>query len=54
MTKMLKEILEQPTVLAGIEKANEATLKDLVQELCARKIKHAVFAARGTSDHASI
>lgn len=54
MTKMLKEILEQPTVLAGVEKENEATLKALVNELNERKINHTVFAARGTSDHASI
>jgi glucosamine--fructose-6-phosphate aminotransferase (isomerizing) len=54
MTKMLKEILEQPKVLAEVEKANEATLKALVKELNEKKINHAVFAARGTSDHASI
>jgi glucosamine--fructose-6-phosphate aminotransferase (isomerizing) len=54
MTKMLKEILEQPVVLAGIEKANEATLKSLVAELKEKKINHAIFSGRGTSDHASI
>lgn len=54
MTKMLKEILEQPNVLENIEKANADVLKALVKELNDRKINHAVFAARGTSDHASI
>jgi glucosamine--fructose-6-phosphate aminotransferase (isomerizing) len=54
MTKMLKEILEQPKVLAGIEKTNENILKELVLELKEKNIKHAVFAGRGTSDHASI
>jgi glucosamine--fructose-6-phosphate aminotransferase (isomerizing) len=54
MTKMLAEILEQPKILAGIEKENEVTLKKLVTELNEREIKHALFAGRGTSDHASI
>jgi len=54
MTKMLKEILEQPIILAGIEKENEATLKSIVKELNERNIKHVLFAGRGTSDHASI
>jgi len=54
MTKMLKEILEQPKVLASVEKENSVTLKSLVKELNDRKINHTVFAARGTSDHASI
>lgn len=54
MTKMLKEIQEQPKVLAGIEEANKSILNALVRELNERQIKHVVFAARGTSDHASI
>ena len=54
MTKMLKEILEQPKVLAGIEKENESTLKALVLELKGKNINHVIFAGRGTSDHASI
>jgi len=54
MTKMLKEILEQPSVLANVEKKNMVTLYQIVKELNDRNIKHAVFAARGTSDHASI
>lgn len=54
MTKMLLEIMEQPRVLSEIEKVNEETLKQLVSELNERSINHVVFAARGTSDHASI
>lgn len=54
MTRMLSEILEQPDILAGIERKNETTLIRLVAELNERKINHAVFAGRGTSDHASI
>ena len=54
MTKMLKEILEQPKVLAGIENENESTLKKLVKELREKNINHVMFAGRGTSDHASI
>lgn len=54
MTKMLSEILEQPSVLAGIEKKNEAALAELVEELGRRDIRHIIFAGRGTSDHASI
>lgn len=54
MTKMLKEIREQPDVLARIEKNNEAALAALVEELNRREIRHIIFAGRGTSDHASI
>lgn len=54
MTKMLKEIFEQPGVFSGIEKANRETLLKLVAELKEREIDHAVFAARGTSRHAAI
>lgn len=54
MTKMLKEILEQPAILARIEKENETILNSLVVELDEKGTNHAVFAGRGTSDHASI
>ena len=54
MTKMLEEIRQQPQVLASLEEANRQTLLSLVEELKERKITHAVFAGRGTSDHASI
>ncbi len=53
-TLMEKEIYEQPEVLARIEKTNEATLNALVDKVKADKPTFAYFAARGTSDHASI
>ena len=39
MTKMIKEIMEQPRVLAGIEQANKDTLTKLVKTLNERKSK---------------
>ena len=54
MTRMLSEILEQPRVLSGIEKENQEVISALVEELGRRKIQHIIFAARGTSDHASM
>ena len=54
MTKMLDEIFQQPAVLGGIVSANEKTLNALVEDLNARKISHALLAARGSSDHAAI
>lgn len=54
MTKMLQEIGEQAAVLRGLEEANRETLTALTAVLRERRITHAVFTARGTSDHASI
>ena len=54
MTKMEKEILEQPKVLASLKAANETTLTNLVLNIKQRDIRMVYFAARGTSDHASI
>lgn len=54
MTKMLKEILEQPIALKEIESNNKNILEALVKNLNERNIKHTLFAARGTSDHACI
>ncbi|PKM61225.1 MAG: glutamine--fructose-6-phosphate aminotransferase, partial [Firmicutes bacterium HGW-Firmicutes-21] len=54
MTKMEKEILEQPKVLASLKVTNDSTLKNLVIDIKQRDIKLVYFAARGTSDHASI
>lgn len=54
MTKMLEEIAQQPKVLESLEEANRETLLALTKELRERNITHAVFAGRGTSDHASI
>lgn len=54
MTKMEKEIFEQPKVLASLKATNDSTLKNLVSDIKQRDIKLVYFAARGTSDHASI
>ena len=55
MTLMEKEILEQPKVLATLKAANMDTIKALVADIKARGgVKAVYFAARGTSDHASI
>ncbi len=54
MTKMLKEIFQQPEVLGGIESENKAVLEKLVKELNSKKIDHAVLSARGSSDHAAV
>lgn len=51
---MHSEILENPRVVAELEKVNKDTLEALVGELKAKGVKHVTFAARGTSDHASI
>ncbi len=53
-TKMHSEILENPRVVAELENANKDTLVSLTNELKARGVKHVTFAARGTSDHASV
>ncbi len=52
MTKMLSEISEQPAVLKTIYEKNKTVIKEIAAELKKRGIKHFVFAARGTSDHA--
>ena len=52
MTKMEKEIFEQPKVLASLKEANDVTLKNLVADIKQRDIRLVYFAARGTSDHA--
>lgn len=54
MTKMLDEIGQQAAVLQNLEDANKETLTALTALLRERGITHAVFAGRGTSDHASI
>ncbi|MEG1742671.1 MAG: SIS domain-containing protein [Clostridia bacterium] len=54
MTLMEKEILEQPKVLASLYAANEITVNNLVSDIKQRDIRLVYFAARGTSDHASI
>lgn len=54
MTLMEKEILEQPKAMAGIKAANIDTINKLVADIKSRDINFVYFAARGTSDHASI
>lgn len=54
MSKMLEEIVQQPAVLAGIQKANQAALAQLITEVKKRNIHHVTLAARGSSDHAAI
>ena len=54
MTKMEKEILEQPKVLASLKGVNEVTIKNLVSDTMRMSLCLVYFAARGTSDHASI
>lgn len=54
MINLEKEIREQPGVLSGLEKVNAETVRSLVADAKARGVKSICFAARGTSDHASI
>ena len=54
MINLEKEIREQPRVLSEVYGANEKNVKALVAEAKKRGIKNVTFAARGTSDHASI
>ncbi len=51
-TLMLNEILQQPGVLAGIDRANEPALAKLKALFARRKFKGIVAAARGSSDNA--
>ncbi len=53
-TIMHSEILENPRVIAQLEEKNKDTLTALTKILRERNIRHITFAARGTSDHASI
>ena len=54
MTLMLKEIKEQPEVLARCIKSSAGRLKEIVGEIEKRDINYVYMAARGTSDHAAI
>ena len=54
MINLEKEIREQPQVLAGIKENNMAAIKKIVADIKAGQITNVYFAARGTSDHASI
>ena len=52
MTKMKKEICQQPVALAGSIKYNMPVLEALAEKLRSSKINCVYLAARGTSDHA--
>lgn len=54
MTKMEKEIYEQPKILASLKELNDSTLKNLISDIKQRDIKLVCFAARGSSDNACI
>ena len=54
MINLEKEIREQPAVLAGVRAANIEKIESLVREAKAKGVANICFAARGTSDHASI
>lgn len=54
MINLEKEIREQPKTLSVVGEANIAQVRALVAEAKRRGIKSVTFAARGTSDHASI
>lgn len=54
MTRMEKEIFEQPIVLASLKAINDSTLKNLVLDIKQRDVKLVYFAARGSSDNACI
>ena len=53
-TKMHSEILENPRILSDLEEKNKEKLIEITNILKERGTKHVTFAARGTSDHASI
>ncbi|HCG36204.1 MAG TPA: glutamine--fructose-6-phosphate aminotransferase [Clostridiales bacterium] len=54
MTLMEKEINEQSHILDTVHEANTPTIQKLVAKMKEKKCRYAYFAARGTSDHASI
>ena len=54
MINLEKEIREQPEVLGKIKDNNIETIKRIVADIKAGQITNVYFAARGTSDHASI
>lgn len=54
MINLEKEIREQPEVLGKIKDNNIETIRRIVADIKAGQITNVYFAARGTSDHASI
>lgn len=54
MTKMWKEIFEQPTVLNNCLLQNIQIIDEIINDIESRKITNVLIVARGTSDHAGI
>ena len=54
MMNLEKEIREQPEVLSAVLACNESVYAGLLTQLRQKKPRNVYFAARGTSDHASI
>lgn len=54
MINLEKEIREQPEVLAAVGAYNRETVRALAAAAKQRGVKHIIFAARGTSDHACV
>ncbi len=54
ITKMQKEIHEQPNVLKQCLQSNKDFMEKVIADIKSREINNVVIAARGTSDHAAI
>lgn len=54
MEKMLSEILEQPAVLADCAEKNKTEISRIINDIKSGNIDNIIFAARGSSDNASI
>ena len=51
-TIMAKEIEQEVSILERVEEKNKKVLTEIAEEVESRKITHATFAGRGTSDNA--
>lgn len=54
MSLLFDEICEQPSVLSRLKQKNEKTAAEIAKDYAERGLTGIYFAARGTSDHASI
>lgn len=54
MTKMWKEILQQPDILKKTIETNGKVIEALISKLNSSEITSVIIAARGTSDHAAV
>ena len=52
--QMWKEILEQPVALERCHVKNASVIREIVQAVKSKNVRHVVLAARGTSDHAAV